>query len=88
MIGWLWYFVDLHRLRYSHAGRVCFGDFANKLTNLNNGVYLTDEGSFFTFMIVTQWMFLGLIMFGLASSLAVYVMCKLEGPSNSNDGNS
>ena len=27
LVGWLWYFIDLHRVRYSHAGHVCFGDY-------------------------------------------------------------
>ena len=26
-VGWAWYFIDMHRIRYSHLGKVCFGDY-------------------------------------------------------------
>ena len=49
---WLWYFIDMHRVRYSHAGQVCFGDFL--LPGIDSGSpYLTSEGSFFRYMIIS-----------------------------------
>ena len=45
-LAWLWYFIDLHRIRYSHSGQVCFGDFLPAGSEPGSP-YLLHEGSFF-----------------------------------------
>ena len=52
LFGQLWYFIDLHRVRYSHAGQVCFGDFINK-NEAKSDVYLVSEGAFIRCMIIS-----------------------------------
>ena len=57
MIGWLWYFIDLHRVRYSHAGEVCFGDKQSTMSiseiEENENVYMESEGAFLRYMIIS-----------------------------------
>ena len=76
LLGWLWYFIDLHRVRYSSAGAVCFGDVGVYADD--SDVYLLDEGQFLKYMIVSQWLVIGLLAFGIASNLIVAVMAKFE----------
>ena len=58
LVGWLWYLIDLHRVRYSHAGEVCFGDFimvfgGQASTEEQDSLYLTSEGTFLRYMIIS-----------------------------------
>ena len=76
-IVWLWYFIDLHRIRYSHAGQVCFGDLLPSGSGDPGTPYLISEGTFFRYMIISQWLLLGLFSFGLLSSLIVVVMAQV-----------
>ena len=50
-LGWLYYFVKLHMLRFSQAGRVCFGDIGEYADE--SEVYLLQEGTFLKYMIVS-----------------------------------
>ena len=76
-MAWLWYFIDLHRVRYSHAGHVCFGDYL-QVSGDPGSPYLLNEGSFLKYMIISQWLFIGLILYGLMSNLIVIIMRKVE----------
>ena len=74
---WLWFFVKVNLVRFSHSGEVCFGDF------LDSGVrsraaspYLIHEGKFVLFLAVWQWIVIGLLLFGLISSGAVILLEK------------
>ena len=81
LIGWLWYFIDLHRVRYSHAGHVCFGDYLNSISGTGMDLgreYLLTEGAFLRYMLISQWLFISLIAYGLLSNLIVIVMWKVE----------
>ena len=78
-VAWLWFFIDLHRVRYSHAGKVCFGDYLPEGSQDPGSPYLLSEGSFFRWMIISQWLLLGLFTFGLISSLIVVMMIKVSG---------
>mmetsp|Transcript_9542 Transcript_9542/g.13013 ORF Transcript_9542/g.13013 Transcript_9542/m.13013 type:complete len:131 (+) Transcript_9542:70-462(+) len=76
LLGWLWYFIDLHRVRYSHAGQVCFGDVGVYADD--SDVYLLDEGTFLKYMIVSQWLFLSLLAFGIISNVIVSIMARFD----------
>ena len=76
LLAWLWYFVELHLVRYSHAGRVCFGDFSIDVAERDT--YLISEGSFIRYLITTQWLICGLIAFGMFSNFVVILMRKFE----------
>ena len=49
--GWLYYFIDLHRVRFSQAGRVCFGDIG--VYSDESVAYLLTEGTFLKYMIIS-----------------------------------
>ena len=76
VVAWLWYFIDLHRVRMSPAGMVCFGDVG--LAAHDSSVYLLSEGTFLQFMIVSQWLLISLVIFGLTSNFIVFFLRKCE----------
>ena len=80
-VAWIWYFIDLHRVRFSHEGRVCFGDYATVDAADEEEfekLYLVQEGTFFSNMLVIQWFFICIFLFGLLSSLIASVMSKID----------
>ena len=72
-VAWLYFFIDMHRIRFSHTGAVCFGDFLEE-SDYDESPYLVKQGRFLKSMIVTQWLIIGLLSFGLTSSLIVVAM--------------
>ena len=78
-VAQLWFFIDLHRARYSHAGKVCFGDYLLELDKYPGSPYLLTEGVFLRVLIISQWLLLSIFTFGLLSSLIVVIMTKVSG---------
>ena len=54
-VAWTWYFIDMHRIRYSHYGKVCFGDYLPTESGVSNpgNPYLVQAGAYFNFMLIT-----------------------------------
>ena len=54
-VAWGWYFIDMHRIRYSHYGKVCFGDHlvASGSDKDPGSPYLIEAGSFFDKMLIS-----------------------------------
>ena len=70
-VAWLYFFIDLHRIRFSHTGAVCFGDMVEESGQAgdvtDSSPYLIKQGRFLSSMIWIQWIFIGLLVFGLTS---------------------
>ena len=72
---WLWFFVKVNLVRFSHSGEVCFGDLLAKgIRNHAPEPYLIKEGKFLLFLAVWQWLVIGLLLFGLIASGAVVIL--------------
>ena len=76
-VPWLFLFIDAHLIRFSHAGKVCFGDFLDS-DIAKQDPYLIQVGKFLLFQIISQWLFIGLMLFGLTAQLAVYTLQKVS----------
>ena len=74
---WTWFFVKVQLIRFSHSGEVCFGDLLPKSTRSHApDPYLIKEGKFLLFLVVWQWIVLGLLIYGLIASGAVIFLEK------------
>lgn len=69
---WLWFFVKVQLVRFSHSGEVCFGDLLARGNRSHASVpYMIKEGKFLMFLTVWQWVVIGLLIFGLIASVSV-----------------
>ena len=83
-MAWIGSFIQLHTVRFEHPGRVCFGDYIGQGSETypfdpeSLSSYLISEGKFLNYLIVSQWIIIAILWYGLLSSLIVVALQKFD----------